>query len=136
MRGRARRLLWIAMALGWGLSPLAAMACGDQAPDDSNDGSAGAGGGTSDEGGGNGGLGGRPGDGDGGTAGGARDGGAGSGGRSGSGGGSGSGGTVAVPDCLDDLIDDSCEVAVREAVDGWNCGLRFPKDSLSAEDGA
>jgi|GEM_PF-2808779 len=130
MRRRSRRNFWIALVLSWGVLPALAVGCGDQDPDDGPDGGAGSGGGSSGgSGGSSGGLGGERNDGDGGTGDGARDGGAGSGGHD------GIGGALVVPDCLDALIDDSCEVGVRVAVDGWNCALRFPRDSLGAEDG-
>jgi len=119
--------------LGLGVLLATAVGCGDQDPDDSPDGGAGSGGGSSDGSGGSddgGGVGGQRHDGEGGTGSGGRDGGAGDGGRD------GSGGALVVPDCLDALVDDSCEVGVRVAVDGWNCALRFPRDSLGPEDGA
>jgi hypothetical protein len=128
MRGRTRRNLWITLVLGCGVLPATAVGCGDQDPDDSPDGGAGSGGGSNDGSAGSGGFGGER-HGDGGTGIGDRDGGAGFGGRD------GSGGALPVPGCLDDVIDESCEVAARTAVDGWNCALRFPRDSLGPEDG-
>ena len=129
MKRRSTGHLWLALAIGFCVAPLVGVGCNEAASDDDADGSAGAGGGASDGSGGDG-SGGDAGSGNAGSESGGRDGGAGSGGRL------GSGGAPAIPNCLDELIDETCSVATRTAVDGWNCTLRFPRDSLTAEEGA
>jgi hypothetical protein len=131
MKRRSTRQFWLALAIGFCVAPLVGAGCNEDASDDDADGSAGAGGGASDGSGGDGSGGdGSGGDGDAGSGSGGRDVGAGSGGRL------GDGGAPAIPNCLDELIDETCSVATRTAVDGWNCILRFPRDSLTAEEGA